>query len=274
MIVITSIDIFFMENSSHLIYDSISIYDLDFIKSLFDDEDIRFYYILHEEHQQDISKFVKYIIDTQEKGTSLNYKISLYNGLPIGFIGGELRRLSNGNIAWNISYAIHPVFRNYGFATEALSAFTNYIKKYSICLAYLDISSSNVCSEAVARKAGYVKNQTTGYLDPEHEELGFRFHWEIRLHSGRDLYFSMGVNAHQNKEYRKAESYFAQALNEEYEGNLNTDAMCYSNMGMACSSYGNYEKAFKCLKIAQSLGLTNPTIEKELLWLKNNVGLF
>jgi hypothetical protein len=43
---------------------------------------------------------------------------------------------------------------------------------------------------------------------------------------------------------------------------------------MSYSSLGQYNEAFRCLKKAQALGLNNPSIERELLWLKNNVGLF
>lgn len=53
-----------------------------------------------------------------------------------------------------------------------------------------------------------------------------------------------------------------------------TDAQIYSNMGMALSSMRLYNDAFYALKKAQSLGLNNPSIEKELNWLKNNIGLY
>ena len=46
-----------------------------------------------------------------------------------------------------------------------------------------------------------------------------------------------------------------------------TDAQIYSNMGMALSSMRLYKDAFYALKKAQSLGLNNPSIEKELNWL-------
>ncbi len=112
-------------------------------------------------------------------------------------------------------------------------------------------------------------------FDPQHMELGILFHWEIMLHSGRDRYFSMACSAFQAKDYQAAERLFQKALEQPYEpGSPNTDALCYSNMGIACSSYRNYHKAFQCLKKAQSLGLTNASIERELLWLKNNVGLY
>ena len=68
---------------------------------------------------------------------------------------------------------------------------------------------------------------------------------------------------------------FKKALNEPYTpGTPFTDAQIYSNMGMALSSLRRYSEALHALKKAQSLGLNNPSIEKELLWLRNNVGLF
>ena len=42
---------------------------------------------------------------------------------------------------------------------------------------------------------------------------------------------------------------------------------------MALSSMRMYREAFEALKKAQSLGLTNPSIEKELTWLRINAGL-
>ena len=75
--------------------------------------------------------------------------------------------------------------------------------------------------------------------------------------------------------YADAVEAFKNALNEPYTpGTPFTDAQIYSNMGMALSSLRRYSEAFHALKKAQSLGLNNPSIEKELLWLRNNVGLF
>ncbi len=263
-----------MEQSQHLRYEFIDKSDIEFIKSLFGSEDVRKFYILREDHSKDLSLFVDYLVNAHRNQTSLNYKIMLLNGTPIGIIGGELQRDFNNNVAWNVSYAILPAYRNRGYATEALCSFTNEISKYSISSAFLDISVLNTYSEKVADNAGYVKNHRVGHIDPKHEELDVLFHWEKKFHSQRDVYFQMGINAFRSKKYREAEKYFAQALEEEYNGNPNTDALCYSNMGMACSSYGNYNKAFQCLKKAQSLGLTNPSIERELRWLRDNVGLF
>lgn len=259
--------------SDNLTYSIIDRADVAFVEKLFSNDSVRKFYVLRSDHAQDISLFVDYMVDAYGKGRSINYKVS-YCGSPIGIVGGEVQRDFNGDVAWNIAYAFLPKFWNKGFATEALIAFTNDIKQYSIPKAFLDISTVNTSSERVAQKAGYIQNIQKAHMDPEHEELDILFHWEKKLHSQRDFYFSHGISAFRQKHYKDAEQLFMRALDEEYEGSPNTDALCYSNMGMACSSYGNYEKALQCLKKAQSLGLTNPSIERELLWLRTNKGLY
>lgn len=258
--------------SENLTYSIIDSSDVPFMKILFSYDVIKKFYVLRSDHAQDISLFVDYLVTAHNNGTSLNYKVSL-GGTPIGIIGGEVQRDFKGDVAWNIAYAFLPGYWNNGFATEALIAFSNDIKQYSIPKAFLDISTINTNSERVAQKAGFIQNTSMAHMDPEHEELDILFHWEKKLHSLRDYYFSQGISAFRQKQFRNAEQLFMRALGEVYEGSPNTDALCFSNMGMACSSYGNYEKALQCLKKAQSLGLSNPSIERELLWLRTNKGL-
>ena len=263
-----------MNNSRNLSFELIQKTDLPFLEKLFGYEEVRRYYILSDEQSRDISFFLDYLINARNCSRSLVYKIFLVKQqIPIGIIGGETCLDFQKELAWNVSYAIMPDYWNNGYATEALLAFTEEIKKYQIPNAFLDISSKNTTSERVARKAGYTKNTIWAHWDGERTYLETLFHWEKKLRSKRDYYFSEAVNAYRRKEYREAEQLFMQALEEVYEGSPNTDALCYSNMGMACTSYGNYVKALNCLKKAQSLGLTNPSIEKELIWLKTHKGL-
>ena len=253
-----------------------NIADTGFLKTLFSFADIRKYYVLRHDHALDITLFANYILNAFQQHKSLNYIVRLQDGTPIGLVGGELyQEHTTGVVAWNVSYAILPSYRRNGYATEAVIAFTEQIKKFNIGKAFLDISDNNEFSKKVAVKAGYKYNKDTAHFDPEHMDLDILFHWEMMLHSSRDAYFSMACSAFQTKKYREAEDLFQKALECPREaGSPNTNALCYSNMGIACSSYGNYQKAFQCLKKAQSLGLTNASIEKELTWLKNNVGLF
>ena len=89
------------------------------------------------------------------------------------------------------------------------------------------------------------------------------------------MYFNQAVHFYRQKAYVESINAFRHALNEPYQpGTPYTDAQIYSNMGMALSSVHLYREAFDALKKAQSLGLNNPSIEKELLWLRNNKGLY
>ena len=65
----------------------------------------------------------------------------------------------------------------------------------------------------------------------------------------------------------QAHSLFVQALQFPYEnGSPWTDAQIYSNMGMSCGD--DYAKAYTYLQKAVSLGLTNPSIIKEINWIE------
>ena len=75
--------------------------------------------------------------------------------------------------------------------------------------------------------------------------------------------------------YEEAIALFEQALEAPYiPGSPYTDTQIYSNMGMALSSLRRYEEAFHALKRAQRLVLNNPSIEKELKWLRDHAGLY
>lgn len=258
-----------------LVLTTVTIADTVFLKQLFSFADVKKYYVLREDHMSNIDLFTAYMVDSIKNERSIEYIVRLTNGTPIGLVGGELYREQTGEISWNTAYAILPSYQRNGYATEALVSFTEYIKQYNIVKAFLDISDDNEASKKVAQNAGYKYNKDTAHFDPKHMELSVLFHWELMLHSNRDVFFSMGCQAYEVKDYQVAEKYFLQALEQEYnQGSPNTDALCYSNMGMACSSYGNYQKAFECLMKAKKLGLSNTSIERELRWLRNNVGIY
>lgn len=254
----------------------IGINDSSFLEALFSEKDIRKYYVLRDDHAQSIKLFTQYLVESTESQRGLTYVVRLLDSTPIGIVGGEVRRNMTGEIVWNVSYAIHSSYRCIGYATESLIAFTEHIQKYGIEKSVLDISDENEASKRIAQKAGYEYNKNTAHIDPKHMELGLLFHWEkIVVEFNRDVYFLKACSFYQNKNYQAAERFFQKALEQpQVPGSPNTDALCYSNMGMACSSYGNYEKAFRYLKKAQGLGLTNLSIERELNWLKNNIGLY
>lgn len=260
--------------SDRLVLRPISMKDASFIGSLFSHTDVRRFYVLRDDHAANLNTFTAYMVNNFSH-SSLEYIMQLRNGTDIGLIGGELTDRGYGIAIWNVAYAVIPAYRNNGYATEGLKAFTNYIRRFYAQVASLDISSLNKASEHVAMKCGYKKDSGTAHIDPQHlEDLSVLYHWELELHSLRNKFFSAAVQAFRKENYQIAIEMFQYALAEPYEeGNPNTDALCYSNMGMAYSSNGDYYKAYECLTKAQSLGLYNPSIERDLQWLKNNIGI-
>jgi tetratricopeptide (TPR) repeat protein len=209
---------------------------------------------------------------------SMNFIIFDHYGTEVGFISAEpLMNNSTGRPMWNVGYAVHPSYRQKGYATDAVNGLTNYLlQNYSIQHVVLDICESNVYSIKVAQKCGFTKpNDRIGYFDMEHPELGMRLKWFKQLAGERTSYFNQAVQYYRQKAYEDSVDAFKNALNEPYQqGTPYTDAQIYSNMGMALSSLRRYNEAFQCLKKAQSLGLNNPSIERELTWLRNNIGLY
>lgn len=259
----------------------VTLSDSAFIHALFTDKDVKTYYVLRADHAANIDAFIRYMIDSMEQQAALDYIIYNSIGQKVGLITAELIRLQNtGEVLWNVGYAVAPQFRNRGYATTALDGLTNYLlTNFSIQKSSLDICTSNADSERVAAKCGYKKpnqpGQRIGYIDPEHMELGMRFKWFKSLGGKRAELFNRAASFFRMKDYNSAVKCYQQALDEPYQQRTPfTDAQIYSNMGMAYSSIRQYQQAFTCLKKAQAMGLTNPSIERELLWLRNNVGLY
>lgn len=249
-----------------------------FIEELFRYEDVKKYYVLRADHAANIRAFCQYIVNANMQMVSLNFIIFNNYGEEVGFISAEPVMNDATNMPmWNVGYAIHPSHRQEGYASSALNGLTDFLlQNFSFQQVMLDISSDNVASENVAKKCGFSKpDDHKGYFDIEHFELGMRFKWFKQLEGGRTIYFNQAVHYYRQKLYGEAVDAFDKALNEPYTpGTPFTDAQIYSNMGMALSSMRRYREAFQSLKKAQSLGLNNPSIEKELLWLRNNIGLF
>lgn len=243
----------------------------DFIRTLFSDDEVKKFYVLTSEHAANTDLFVDYI--KQNFGRNMfDFILHLKSGEPVGLIGSELFHstlFGNDEVCWNVSYAIMPKQRNMGYATEALLEYMKFLKQYSIPKAYLDISENNVASQKVAERVGFKLNPKSHHIDPKHLELGILWHWEYTMFSKRDVFFCEAISHYQMHDYRGAVVLFQQAIEQPYnEGALNTDALCYSNMGIAYSSCHEYVKAYECLNKALSLGLNNASIQRELSNLK------
>ncbi len=249
-----------------------------FVEELFRYNDVKKYYVLRSDHAANIRLFCQYVVNANLQKQALNFIVFDNLGNEVGFISAEPMMNTNTNMPmWNVGYAIHPSHRLKGYASSAVSALSDFLlQNFSFQQIMLDISEDNIASQKVAKKCGFTKpNDHRGYFDMEHPEVGMRMRWFKQLAGGRTTYFNQAVHYYRQKAYAEAVSAFKQALNEPYmPGTPYTDAQIYSNMGMALSSMRLYKDAFYALKKAQSLGLNNPSIEKELNWLKNNIGLY
>lgn len=249
-----------------------------FIEDLFAFADVKKYYVLRNDHVENIRSFCQNAVAANQQGTCINYLIYDNFGNEVGFISAEPQMNQATNMPlWNMGYAVHPSYRDRGFASSAVNGLTNFLlQNFSIQQVMLDISEDNKASEAVAKKCGFTKlKERTGYFDWNHPEVGMRFRWFKQLAGMRTNYFNQAVQFYRMKMYNESVQAFESALSEPYQvGTPYTDAQIYSNMGMALSSLRRYTEAFQSLKKAQSLGLNNPSIEKELAWLKNNIGLY
>ena len=251
--------------------------DSVFIEQLFSEPDVDFYYVRQPYHRNS-KVFTQFMVQSLQRGNGFYDIICTSDYESIGLISAELMRESiSGEIQWNVGYAVLSDFRNLGYASSALMAYTNSFKEFSIKTAYLDISVDNPKSESVAKKCGYELRDRNGFLDPLHPEVGLRKHWykSIHLQDARIPFFQKANIAYKNKDYISAITIYLKALDAPYlNGSPLTDAQIYSNIGMAYSSLGEYDKAFFNLKKAKEMGLRNESIERELLWLKNKIGLF
>lgn len=255
----------------------VTLNDETFIANLFSEPDIDFYYV-RQPQQRKPKDFVSYMVTAMNNKTGLYDVICSQSQVPVGLISAELLRDNlSGKICWNIGSAVLRTHRKKGFASLSLLAYIQELTSFSINTVCLDISVDNTSSIAVAKKCGFNLRDGHGFIDPQHPEVGLRQHWYKTIHESdeRIVFFQKANTAYKKKDYLTAIEIYEKALTVPCkEGSPLTDAQINSNIGIAYFSLGNYHEAYQYLSKAKEMGLTNPSIEKELLWLRNTIGLY
>ncbi len=251
--------------------------DFDFFQSMFDVPDILRYYCLTEEQENNLYQFFMDLLRMDQMRSALDYIIVDNYGNNVGYISGEVRDGSEfdyDNITKiTVAYAIMPKYRNMGFATQALKVFTDFIFINSdIPVAYLDINNANKASQHVAINAGYVRDSFHPYIDSKHLDAGTRCMWYA--YASRHKICEEAMYLARVDRDAQAVELFELALKQPHDnGSPYTDAQIMSNMGICLSQIGKYYEAYDCLQYAIAHGLDNPSIQKELRWLKENQGI-
>ena len=253
----------------------ITLEDVSFINGLFNEPDVDFFYVRQSYHRTAIA-FTSFLVNSLEHGRGLADIIINNDREPVGLITAEIVPDNTERIRWNIGYAVSRRNRHKGYASTSLAGYMRALSEFSINTACLDISIDNKASEAVAKKCGFEIRDRCGFLDQKHPEVGLRRHWFKSIHAqdARISCFQRAGIAYRNKDYQTSIKLYMEALKiPQTEGSQLTDAQIYSNLGMAYSSIGEYQKAYSYLRKAISLGLINASIQKELAWLRNNAGI-
>lgn len=251
------------------------------IEELFSDPDTKRFFVVSDEDVHPLV-FAQRMANVNEQHRGIDCIVRDNDQNNIGLLTCELDRRWQNDVYWSIGITIQSSYRNRGYATEILKDICMVLARERFDDALLDISEDDVYMERAAKSAGFTKieYQQNGYrvgrIDMAHPEIGIHNIWCRKVHElcERDALCNEALSLARNREYLEAINKYQRALTKATPLHSGwTDAQIYSNLGMCYSSRKHYLEAFRCLKKAQALGLNNPSIQQELLWLKNNVGL-
>jgi len=174
-------------NNERLTLKPITQNDRIFINEVFQDKDIKHYYIVPKEAQQDYRRLVDYWLNDNKNGAGTCWIIyekatNIFSrNKPCGFIAFEFRdTLKNARI----SYAILPKFRTKGIATLGSELIITKLKEQNVLTIEADIDQDNLSSEKVVEKLGFTANKGHVLVDPEmlrDGEIRLRALWKKHL---------------------------------------------------------------------------------------------
>jgi RimJ/RimL family protein N-acetyltransferase len=173
--------------SNNLVLKPISETDRVFINGMFNDPDIKRYYIVPKEAQQDYRKLIDYWHNDVRNRAGNCWLIyqkgsgSFSKDKQVGFIAFEFRdTLKNASV----SYAVLPEYRRNGIATTSIQIIIDQLKNEGVESIEADIDRDNLGSEKVVEKLGFTANKKQALVDPEmmrDGEIRMRALWKKRL---------------------------------------------------------------------------------------------
>lgn len=156
--------------TENLILKCISTNDRIFINGMFNDPEIKRYYIVPKEAQQDYKRLVDYWLNDIRNGAGTCWIIIekgkgiFTHDKQVGFVAFEFRdTLKNARI----SYAILPEFRKKGFATTSVKLIIDRLKQEGVERIEADIDRDNISSEKIVEGLGFTANKRHALVDPE-----------------------------------------------------------------------------------------------------------
>lgn len=181
--------------TENLILKKISKQDIQFINELFTDEDIKKYYIVPKEDQQDYRKLVSRWLSSISNGSGYAWIIYLQSNsflsydTPCGFIAFEFWD-SFKNV--RISYVLKSEFRKQGIMSRSIEIVINELKSLGVESVEADIYKDNTNSEKVIERLGFTTNKRAAMVDPEIKRIKdyrIRFLWRKELNDYSELSF-------------------------------------------------------------------------------------
>ena len=184
--------------------------DRQFISDVFADNDVRKYYIVQKEAQQDYRKLINCWLHNISQGAGFAWIIiEKGSGLfskekQCGFFAFEFRSsIQNARI----SYALKPEHRGKGIATKAATVVIDTLKSIGVSNIEADIDKDNSNSEKLIISLGFKTNKSQALVDPEmlyEGEIRIRHLWkkDLSLKQNNELSSKtgrLGLNASQSE---------------------------------------------------------------------------
>lgn len=149
--------------------------DYSLIEELFSDSSVNLYFVLREDHREDLKLFTQYLLQEMKAYCGFTFIIKNKGGDKVGLIVGEFRQWHK-EFSAALSFAILPQYRNHGYATEAVALSISIMGDSVIKNVILDISSSNQYSSNIAKLLDFMPENKPLY-DIFHPEVGVRYNW-------------------------------------------------------------------------------------------------